>query len=192
MQKIAHWFRASWLVLAIAAVIIVLDQWTKHLVRQAIVEYTYTIPIKALGEYFVFERVRNYGAAFGILQNQQNLFAVIAVVVAIAILVYARYLPLEKTTVRVFLGLQLGGAIGNLIDRLTQLDEFGKGYVTDFIKVGIPGVYYWPNFNIADSAIVVGVLGLGAYMIWEDIRAERAQKEVAAAPSSSPNASSEG
>ena len=158
MSKIKSWFQAAWIVLAVAAVIIVLDQWTKQLVRQSIPEYTATIPIPALGEYFLFEHVRNYGAAFGILQNRQMLFAAIAVVVAIAILVYVRYLPLDKKFVRVLLGLQLGGAIGNLIDRLTQLDEAGRGYVTDFVKMGIPGVYYWPNYNIADMAIVCGVM----------------------------------
>ena len=179
MSKIKSWFQAAWIVLAVAAVIIVLDQWTKQLVHQSIPEYTATIPIPALGEYFLFEHVRNYGAAFGILQNRQMLFAAIAVVVAIAILVYVRYLPLDKKFVRVLLGLQLGGAIGNLIDRLTQLDEAGRGYVTDFVKMGIPGVYYWPNYNIADMAIVCGVIGLGIYILVDDIRQQRAAKAAA-------------
>jgi signal peptidase II len=180
MSKVKSWFRAAWIVLAVAAVIVVLDQWTKQLVRDSIPEYTAIIPIQALGEYFQFEHVRNYGAAFGILQNQQMLFAVIGVVVAIAILVYVRYLPLDKKFVRVLLGLQLGGAIGNLIDRLTQLDEAGRGYVTDFVKMGIPGVYFWPNYNIADMAIVCGVIGLGIYIIVDDIRQQRAAKSAQA------------
>lgn len=181
MSKIKGWFQAAWLVLLIAGVIIALDQWTKELVRQHIPEYTAIIPIQALGEYFQFEHVRNYGAAFGILQNQQMLFAAIAIVVSIAILVYVRYLPLEKKLVRVFLGLQLGGAIGNLIDRLTQLDEAGRGYVTDFVKMGVPGVYFWPNYNIADMAIVTGVIGLGVYILAEDIRMQREAKREQAA-----------
>ena len=98
------------------------------------------------------------------------LFIVIAIVVAIAILVYVRYLPLDQTFVRFLLGLQLGGALGNLIDRLHQ------GYVTDFIKMGIPDVYYWPNYNIADSSIVTGVIGLGIYIIVDDIRKQRQQQ----------------
>lgn len=179
MSKIVDWFRSAWLVLAVAGVVIFLDQWTKELVRQRIEEYTYIIPIQALGEFFVFERVRNYGAAFGILQNQQMLFVVIGVVVIGAILVYIRYLPADSVIVRILLGLMLGGAVGNLIDRVTQLDEAGRGYVTDFIKVGVPGVYYWPNFNIADSAIVVGVIGLGVYILWEDYQAQRAEKAAA-------------
>jgi signal peptidase II len=64
----------------------------------------------------------------------------------------------------------LGGAVGNVIDRITQ------GYVTDFIKMGIPGVYYWPNYNIADSAIVIGVIGLGLYVVIDDVRKHRRQK----------------
>lgn len=179
MHRLLNWTRKAGPVLVIAAVIIFLDQWTKEWIRQNVEEYTYMIPIDALGEYFVFEHVRNYGAAFGILQNQSLLFIVIAVVVAIAIVVYATYLPMNQRLVRVLLGLQLGGAMGNLIDRLFQLDEFGRGYVTDFVKMGIPGVYYWPNYNIADSAIVIGVIGLGIYVIGDDIRQQREARQAA-------------
>lgn len=90
---------------------------------------------------------------------------VVAAVVAIGILVYARDLPTDAWIVRVLLGLQLGGALGNVIDRINQ------GYVTDFVKMGIPGVYYWPNYNIADAAIVTGVIGLGIYIVVDDMRA---------------------
>ncbi|RIK34868.1 MAG: signal peptidase II [Chloroflexi bacterium] len=167
MQGMVNWWRRAWLILAVAGVIIVLDQWTKDWVRRTVPEYTSMVPIPALGEYFVFEHVRNYGAAFGILQNQGNLFVVIAIVVAVAILVYARNLDPRQRWLRVLLGMQLGGAVGNLIDRLNQ------GYVTDFVKMGIPDVYYWPNYNIADSSIVVGVIALGVYLVWEDVRQQR-------------------
>ena len=160
---------AGWL----PAIVILLDQWTKELVRSNIPDYTSMIPIPALGEYFVFEHVHNYGAAFGILQNQGNFFIIVAVVVTIAILVYVRYLPTDAWFVRVLLGLHLGGAIGNVIDRINQ------GYVTDFVKMGIPGVYYWPNYNIADSAIVSGVIGLGIYVIVDDVRRNRREKAAA-------------
>lgn len=91
---------------------------------------------------------------FGILQNQGTLFIAIAFIVAVAILIYACHLPLDQWLVRVLLGLQLGGAIGNVLDRINQ------GFVTDFIRMGIPGRYYWPNYNIADSSIVTGVIAL--------------------------------
>jgi len=170
MQKITSWFRQAWVVLVVAGIIITLDQLTKEWIRMNVPKYGSMIPIPALGEYFVFEHVDNYGAAFGILQNQSLLFTVIAIVVAIAILVYVRYLPIENHFVRVLLGLQLGGAMGNLIDRLAQ------GYVTDFVKMGVPGVYYWPNYNIADSSIVVGVIALGVYIMVDDVRKQRQEQ----------------
>jgi signal peptidase II len=164
MQALGKWWQRVWLILLVAAVIIGLDQWTKEWVRTNIPDYTYMIPLPSLGEYFVFEHVHNYGAAFGILQNQGNLFVIIAIVVGVAILLYARTLEPSQRLLRVLLGLQLGGALGNLIDRLMQ------GYVTDFIKMGIPGVYYWPNYNIADSSIVIGVIVLGIYLIRQDMQ----------------------
>ncbi len=170
MAKITHWLQRAWLVLLVAGIIITLDQLTKEWVRDNIPKFSSMIPIPALGEYFVFEHVDNYGAAFGILRNQGSLFIVIAVVVAIAILVYARYLPIDQTFVRFLLGLQLGGAVGNLLDRINQ------GFVTDFVKMGIPGVYYWPNYNIADSSIVIGVIALGIYIIMDDIRKQRQEQ----------------
>lgn len=170
MNKISVWFRRIALVILVAATIIALDQWTKIWVRANIPDYTYIVPIPQLGDYFVFEHVHNYGAAFGILQNQGNLFIIIAAVVAVAILYYAGTLNPEQRMLRFLLGLQLGGALGNVIDRLYQ------GFVTDFVRVGIPNVYYWPNFNIADSAIVVGVIGLAIYIFAEDFRAHRTVK----------------
>lgn len=177
MHFLLRWLRRSWPVLLIATIIIALDQWTKELIRQTVEEYTAVAPIPALSDYLVFERVRNYGAAFGILQNQSTFFAIVAIVVGVAILVYVYYLPADQKLMRVLLGLQLGGAMGNLIDRLTQLDEFGRGYVTDFIRMGLPGGPYWPNYNVADSAIVTGVIGLGIYVIWDDIRRQRLQEQ---------------
>ncbi len=170
MNKVTGWLQRVALVLLVAAVVIALDQWTKIWVRATIPDYTYIVPIDALGEYFVFEHVHNYGAAFGILQNQGNLFIVIAAVVTVAILYYAGTLRRDQKLLRFLLGLQLGGALGNVIDRLYQ------GYVTDFVRVGIPDVYYWPNFNIADSAIVCGVIGLAIFIFVDDFRTQRATR----------------
>jgi len=167
MEKLINWFKKAWVVLLVAAVVIVLDKLTKDWVRQHIPLNSFIIPFPSLGEYFVFEHVNNHGAAFGILQNQGTLFIAIAFIVAVAILIYARYLPLDQWLVRVLLGLQLGGAIGNVLDRINQ------GFVTDFIRMGIPGRYYWPNYNIADSSIVTGVIALGAYILWDDMRKQR-------------------
>src|SRR5215204_4598130 len=154
MNKIFGWFQRVALVLAVALMIIVLDQWSKNWVRANIPDFTYIVPIEQLGDFLVFEHVHNYGAAFGILQNFGNFFVIIAGIVTVAILYYASTLPLDRRLLRILLGLQLGGALGNVLDRLNQ------GFVTDFVRLGIPGVYYWPNFNVADSAIVCGVIGL--------------------------------
>ncbi len=171
MARISGWFQRAWVVLVVAGIVIILDRLTKNWVRANVPEYESMIPIRSLGEYFVFQHVRNYGAAFGILQEQSMLFVAIALVVAIAILVYVKYLPIDQRFVRILLGLQLGGAIGNLIDRLQQ------GFVTDFIKMGIPGVYYWPNYNIADSSIVIGVIGLGIFILVDDLRKQRHEQK---------------
>ncbi|MBV7327677.1 signal peptidase II [Chloroflexi bacterium TSY] len=170
MNIVTEWLRKAWPVLFVAAIIIVFDQLTKIWVRANIPKFSIFAPIESLEGYFDFQHVDNYGAAFGILQNQSLLFVAIAVVVVVAILIYVRYLPMEKWAVRFLLGLQLGGAVGNLIDRLYQ------GFVTDFVRMGVPGVYYWPNYNVADSAIVIGVIGLGIYVIGEDIQQQRQLK----------------
>ena len=95
--------------------------------------------------------VRNTGAAFGLFQGQSFPLTTVAIVGVVILLLYAlviyrRFPSIDSTLGKVALGLVLGGTIGNLIDRLRL------GYVTDFIDVGI-----WPPFNVADSAITVGV-----------------------------------
>lgn len=171
-NPVAYVGRRLWLILLVAAVVIGLDQWTKELVRQSIPMHEYIIPFPVLGEYFVFEHVANYGAAFGILQGHGEFFIIVAAIVSVVIIVYAvRSLPPNQKFVRFLLGLQMGGALGNVIDRINQ------GYVTDFVKLSIPGVYSYPNFNVADSAIVCGVIGLAALLIWQDIRQSRAEQE---------------
>jgi signal peptidase II len=170
MKALAAWFRGVWIVVLIAAAVIALDQITKEWIRATIPKYTYIIPFPEVGNYFILEHVENNGAAFGILQNQNRLLIVVALIVSAAILFYAPRLSSDQNLLRVFLGLQLGGALGNVIDRLNH------GYVTDFVRIGIPGFYYWPSFNVADSAIVVGVIGLGIIIVRDDIRRERAAK----------------
>ena len=94
--------------------------------------------------------VQNRGAAFGLLQDQTALFVVVAVLVIAAILYWIPQLPGRARGIRLALGLQLGGALGNLIDRLRW------GYVVDFIDLQFWPLHRWPVFNIADAAIVSG------------------------------------
>lgn len=180
MAAMAGWWRKAWIVLLVAGIVIVLDQWTKMLVRANIPDYTSMVPIPGLQDFLVFEHVHNYGAAFGILQGLGGPLIIVAVIVSLAMLFYIRYIPAAAWFVLVLLGLQLGGAIGNVIDRINQ------GYVTDFVKLGIPGIYYIPNFNVADNAIVFGVIGLGIYIMWSDFQKQREEKHAAANVTQSP------
>jgi signal peptidase II len=175
----AGWWRKAWIVLLVAGIVIALDQWTKSLVRANIPDFTSMAPIPGLEDYLLFEHVHNYGAAFGILQGLGGPLIVVAVIVALAMLFYIRYIPAAAWFVLVLLGLQLGGALGNVIDRINQ------GYVTDFVRLGIPGIYYIPNFNVADNAIVFGVIGLGIYIMWSDFKKQREEKQAAAAQAQS-------
>lgn len=151
--------KRGWLFLLTAGVIITVDQLTKAWVRA-------TIPLGAAvpEDWPVrLRHINNTGAAFGLFQDRSAVFVVIAVVAVGLILYYYRRLPPEAWMVRLGLGLQLGGAIGNLIDRLHQ------GYVTDFIEFP-----YWPVFNVADSAITVGVVLLGYALLFATPREQRA------------------
>lgn len=143
------------LLLAVALAVIAFDQLTKWLVRTNL-ELGQSIPEEGL---FRLTYTTNTGGAFGIFANQTFLLALAAIIGIAAFLLYFRYLPLESTLLKVGLGLDLGGAIGNLIDRL----RFGE--VTDFIDVGA-----WPVFNIADSAIVVGTILIAYYLLFSTTR----------------------
>ena len=176
----AGWWRKAWVVLLVAGIVIALDQWTKSLVRANIPDYTSMAPVPGLEDYLLFEHVHNYGAAFGILQGLGGPLIIVAVIVSLAMLFYIRYIPAAAWFVLVLLGLQLGGALGNVIDRINQ------GYVTDFVRLGIPGIYYIPNFNVADNAIVFGVIGLGIYIMWSDFQKQREEKQAAAALAQTP------
>lgn len=137
-----------------AVLVVAADQPSKIWVRSNIV----------LGESllewgpFRLTHIQNSGAAFGLFQNQSFTLTIVAFVGIIVLLLFAlvyssRFSVSDSKLTKPALGLILGGTIGNLIDRLH------RGYVTDFIDIG-----FWPAFNIADSAITVGVI-LFAYSL---------------------------
>ena len=131
--------------LAIMGAVLIADQLTKQLVVLTM-SPGQSVPNSGL---FRFTHLINTGSAFGFFPNQ-TLFLIIASFVGIGVLlVFYRTHPVNSTLLHISLGLQLGGATGNLVDRVRL------GYVVDFIDVGA-----WPVFNLADSAIVVGLLGL--------------------------------
>jgi signal peptidase II len=136
-----------------AGAVVVLDQITKRMAEYYLLQ-TPDHSISLVGELLRLTYVSNRGAAFGILQNQSILFVIVGIAVIGAILVSYRYFPKMSLLLNIALGLQLGGAIGNLMDRIRL------GYVVDFVDVAI-----WPVFNVADSAIVVGVGVLAFHLL---------------------------
>ncbi|HNN14267.1 MAG TPA: signal peptidase II [Anaerolineales bacterium] len=143
--------RDYWLLFGVAGLSIALDQWTKWLVRTNIEFGGQWLPdaLMWLSPYARIVHWSNSGAAFGMFQDGNLVFTVLAFVVISAILYYYPQVENDDWTLKLAMGLQLGGAAGNLIDRLLA------GQVTDFISVSV-----FPVFNIADASITVGVLVL--------------------------------
>lgn len=133
----------------ISLLVVVLDQATKLIAESLLTPHQ---PVNLL-PFFDWYLTYNTGAAFSFLANaggwQRWLFTAIAIVISVVIVQWIRKLPPEETMTAFSLSLILGGAIGNLIDRVYL------GHVIDYIQVWL-GNYPWPAFNIADAAISVG------------------------------------
>jgi signal peptidase II len=139
---------------ATALLVIGLDRWTKHLATEKLFDSGLrSVPF--FGEYIRLTYVENRGAAFGVLQEQTSFFILVGLVVISVIVASYRYIPEPSWFLNVCLGLQMGGAVGNLIDRIQV------GYVVDFIDLT-----FWPVFNVADSAICIGVAGLAYTLLF--------------------------
>ena len=138
--------------LLISAAVILLDIWTKHLVLKSIALHE---AITVIPDFFQIVHVRNTGAAFGLGANASNsivpvLLNVGAIAVFCVVVVYAFRTAVTDRLLQTGLHLILGGAIGNLLDR------FRFGYVVDFLDVYVKN-HHWPAFNVADSAICIGI-----------------------------------
>jgi len=137
----------------VALAIVVLDQWTKHL---ASLELSYRVPVE-LTSWFDLTLAYNTGAAFSFLAGaggwQRWFFTAVAAAVSVVLIVWLSRLSQHRVPLAVALGLVLGGGLGNLYDRVAL------GYVVDFISIHYQQ-WYWPAFNIADSAITVGAVVL--------------------------------
>ena len=143
-----------------AGVIVILDQITKSVIQSTMTLHQ-SIPV--IDGLFSLTYIRNPGAAFGLFANSQNglriLFFVIVSIIAILFLIslYSK-IPQKNPIARLATGMILGGAIGNLIDRV----RFGE--VVDFLDFYIT-THHWPAFNIADSCISTGVVLLMGYFL---------------------------
>ncbi|WP_262421901.1 signal peptidase II [Bacillus aquiflavi] len=142
----------------IAFFVIILDQWTKWLIVKTM---NLGDNIEIIKDFLYITSHRNKGAAWGILEGQMWFFYVITVIVIIAIIYYIQKTARNHHLFGVSLGLILGGAIGNFIDRVFRQE------VVDFINTYIFG-YDFPVFNIADSALVIGVILFMIYMFLEE------------------------
>ena len=155
----------------IAGAVVALDQATKALVRS---RFELHDSLEIIPGFFNLTRVHNYGAAFGLMNAADFPFktvvlSIVATVALLALTIYASTLPVEQLLARVGLALIVGGAAGNLIDRLSA------GYVVDFVDVYWRNWHFWA-FNVADAAITVGV----AFMILDllDVRTRRVPRTV--------------
>jgi len=148
--------------LSAALLVVALDQSSKELVRQALpVGGRWPGPEWPLSQYFTVTHVGNTGVAFGMFQGQSDVLLLVSLAVILALLWYRRRAPAGALWLNVALGLQVGGALGNMVDRVRI------GHVTDFLDF-----QFWPVFNVADSSIFLGAVLLG-WHLWRDERAAR-------------------
>jgi signal peptidase II len=177
-----------WLLLAgIVALLLVLDQGTKWLVRQNLAVGEAWAPIPALAKVFTITHVRNTGVSFGQLPGAGWLFMLVNLAVLVGVLIYYPRIASTQWQLRLAAALILAGDLGNVIDRLRTAflaaqttgnlwTALPKAYVTDFFDIKI-----WPVWNVADMCIVSGVVIL-AWMLWQTEQPERSKKPRANEP----------
>ncbi len=150
-QRLAD-MRVKWRYLILAVVVLVLDQWTKWMIESHLSRHA---SMEIIPQLLNFTHVRNTGVAFGFFASYGNATGTLVLtLLGLAALIFVGYyfwlVPRNDRPLLVALALVIGGAIGNLIDRIMQ------GGVTDFIDF-YRGTYHWHTFNIADTAISIGI-----------------------------------
>jgi signal peptidase II len=160
---------ASWrptaILIGTAVLILVADQVTKALVA-ANLGHREVVPV--LGDVVRLWHVRNTGAAFSLLPGATWIFIPVTIVALGMVAWFHRSLRARRPWIHVVLGAVLGGTLGNLVDRVRL------GYVVDWIDVGL-GTLRWPTFNVADPAVVLGILTLVVYLTF--VEGDRAAGE---------------
>lgn len=144
----------------LVATTLALDRWTKALIQN---RFDLSESVSIIDGFFKITYVRNTGVAFGIFSSISSplksvLLSIFTAFAAVVVIVYSFRSPIRNRLLQVALGLILGGALGNLYDRLTY------GYVVDFLELYL-GDYHWPAFNVADTAISTGVILLALEII---------------------------
>lgn len=150
-----------------AGAIVILDQLSKLWVVQALGPETMTNFIPIVGDTVRIAYSHNTGVAFSLFQGHPELLTITALlIVAGAIYFYATRLPNRRTSIQLIMGLIMGGAIGNILDRVRL------GYVVDFLQVG-----WWPIFNLADSAISIGAALLMLQFLRDELTQRRDRQD---------------
>jgi signal peptidase II len=139
------------LFLIVAALVVAIDQLSKLWINASRPQ------IGLLPGFLDLVYVENTGAIFGLFHSHTELFIALGIASSVIILVFLYYFPPVTNVGRVSFALILGGAAGNLIDRLRL------GYAIDFISIHLQELFHWPAFNVADIAITVGILTLIYY-----------------------------
>jgi signal peptidase II len=162
--------------LFIAVLVIVVDQWTKSLVVAHMSPPGSGNTFPLIGRYLVLDYIQNSGAAFGVFANQAVLVVFIAVAICVVAYLYIRILNSGPLIYKIVFGMIIGGALGNLIDRLHN-----GGVVTDFISFRIPEInYYFAVFNVADACISIGVVLLFVLVLFSGFRRDTKEDETSA------------
>jgi signal peptidase II len=156
--------RVAALLFVSAAMIVAIDQLTKALVVSHLREGGSR---RVIGGVLSWTYQRNPGSAFGLFQHIPVLFTILAAVIAVVIVVRAR--RVHDRLAAFALGLVLGGAVGNLVDRIARPPGVFRGRVIDFIDF-----HWWPVFNVADSAVVIGAV----LLLIASFRSDRRAKEL--------------
>jgi signal peptidase II len=159
--------------LFVSVAIIVLDQWTKWMVE---VHLPHHAAHPLIPGFLNLTHVRNTGVAFGLFASEGMaggswLLTLLGLAALTAVGVYFWYAPAKDRLLLIALALVVGGAIGNLIDRVSS------GAVTDFVDVYV-GLHHWPSFNVADSAISIGIV----LMAIDSFRSHKDSKTTTPAP----------
>jgi signal peptidase II len=141
----------------ISIVVILLDQATKILTKHTMALHDSK---DVLGDFLRYTYIQNPGMAFGISIGNKTLFTMFSIVASVVIFIYLLKTRGDQKYVKLALSFILGGAVGNLIDRVFY------GSVVDFVDVGI-GDLRWPVFNVADAAVTVGMIILIAIILFE-------------------------
>jgi signal peptidase II len=137
----------------LALSVFLLDHFTKWLVRSRMELHE---AIELIPGYARISYVRNSGVAFGLFADIQSIWkpyilASMAVIAVVVILMYSARMPSNRVLLQLALAITLGGILGNFTDRILH------GFVVDFIELHIQEVFHWPTFNVADSAITIGI-----------------------------------